>query len=194
MRPPSVARPRPHPCHPPAGLPPGAARPSTRRCHGEHGGALVEAALAFPLLTALLVGMVTAGLAYNQKLSLTQATREAARYGSTIPSSQAFSSGTWATNVRTMLIARAAGELGVPGATVCVALVQGSPAAVVSPAANYSTSGAPCDATETYPVTADDIGRRVQVSVTRPAEIETGFVQWDLTLTSASTAKSESDK
>lgn len=168
-------------------------RRASRFRHDE-GAAVVEAALALPLLVLLTLGMVTAGLTYNRKLQLSQATREAARYGATIPSTQAWTSGTWQSNVKTMLLARSIGELTAPGSTLCVALVQGSPAVVVSPASSFSSTGAPCDATETYPVTTDDIGRRVQVKATRPSTIETGFWTFNITVQAKATAKSESDQ
>ena len=50
-----------------------------RRVQGDDGAALVEFALVLPLLLMLLLGMVGAGLAWNQQLQLTHATREAAR-------------------------------------------------------------------------------------------------------------------
>lgn len=45
----------------------------------ERGAALVEAAIAFPLLIMLLFGIVSFGRAYNAKVTLTHAAREGAR-------------------------------------------------------------------------------------------------------------------
>ncbi len=90
------------------------------------GAVVVELALVLPLLVALLLGITTAGLAFNQKLDMTHATREGARYGATIPPSQSWTSGTWASNVRDLVVARSGGDL-VAG-EVCVALVQSTSA------------------------------------------------------------------
>jgi len=171
------------------------------RFDGDSGVAIVEFALIFPLFISLVLGGITGGLAYNQKIQLTHASREAARLGSTINPSDTFVSGTWVTNVRDYAIARSAGDLTVAGATVCVSLVRGTgPSGVNVPpitghtASEYTTNGtSPCDATEVYPVTTNDQGYRVQVRVSRPAKIETGFYAWNLTLTANVSVKTVSD-
>ena len=43
------------------------------------GAALVELAFALPILIMLLVGMVSAGIAYNHQLALTHSAREGGR-------------------------------------------------------------------------------------------------------------------
>ena len=129
-----------------------------------------SSSLTLPLLTVILLGIFSGGLAYNQKLQVTHATREGARFGAAIPSTQSWSSGTWASNVRDMVVDRSLGDL--TSSEVCVSLVSGSPAAVVSPAASFSTTGAPCIPAETYPVTSADSGLRVQVTASRPGEIQ----------------------
>jgi Flp pilus assembly protein TadG len=176
-----------------------------RRRTDDRGAALVEFALVMPLLMALILGMVSFGIVFNQEMQLTHAAREGARYGAAIPVDQAFTSGTWGTNVRDIIIARSDNELGGAGTTVCVALVEGSsgngtyPLTVVStgtrPTSYFSTTGGtPCITDETYPVGPDDPGRRVQVVVTRPGEIETLFYSWTVTLETEATAKAEVDQ
>jgi TadE-like protein len=59
----------------------------------------VEFALVLPLLLVLLFGVTTAGLAYSDHLSATNAVREAARYGAAAD----ISSGSWASSVRDRL-------------------------------------------------------------------------------------------
>lgn len=161
------------------------------RCEGDKGAVLVEFALTLPLLIMLLLGLFSGGLAYNQKQSLTYATSEGARYAATVPPNQTWSSGTWQSNVRQLVIDRAQGDLSDPGTTVCVSLVTGSPGVVYQ---GKSTSGAPCIANQTYPsISATDNGLRVQVVATRPAEIQLGlFGVINFTITSSSTAKSTS--
>lgn len=176
----------------------------SRRASEERGAALVEFALILPVFMMLVLGMFSGGLAYNQKLSLTQASREGARYGATIAADQSFVSGTWASNVKDLIIQRAAGELDPStGAQVCVALVEGtsspSPSTLTvvttptySSKAHFTTNGtSPCNAVDTYTVTATDKGRRVQVLVTRPSHIELLVQRFNLTLTAKATARFE---
>ena len=98
-----------------------------RRCRGDEGAALVELGLAMPIIIGLLMATVTSGLAINQKMQLVHATREGARYGATVPSSQTFANGgTYAENISAVLVSRAGGALDTPGWSVCVSLVEGS--------------------------------------------------------------------
>ncbi len=172
----------------------GTTEATTRRVprFGERGAAVVEFALVLPLLTVLLIGTMSAGLALNQKQQITHATREGARYAAAIAPAQAFTSGTWAQNVRDLAVERSAGDL--TASDVCVSLVQGSPATVVTPAATYSTAAGngPCIPGQTYPVTANDPGLRVQVAGVRPATIQLVlFGSIDVTLQATATAKAE---
>jgi hypothetical protein len=196
---------------------PGSATNARRpdRLTGDGGVALVEFALVFPLLMVLLLGMVSAGLAYNQKLQITHAAREGARYGSTIPPEQLFANGQgWGTNVSQLVIDRSGKDLRTTGATVCVALVEGSAGSSTAPLRVYNNSGlfarnrtyngstwtdtgttTPCLPNETYPVAASgsDTGRRVQVVLTRPGRIDALFLNIPLTLDANATAKSETN-
>jgi len=171
------------------------------RCRGDAGTALVELGLVMPVIAALALGMISAGMGLYQRMELNHASREAARYGATLPSSQTFANGdTWAENVRALLVARSDGLLDASGVTICISLVEGSGTGGVyvvsgpfAPAAYTTrTDGKPCDATETYPTTLYDLGRRVQVRLTRPANIETGLSSWKITLNANTTVKSES--
>jgi Flp pilus assembly protein TadG len=167
---------------------------------------VVEFALVLPVLMALLLGIVSAGITFNQEMQLTHAAREGARWGASVPASQSFTSGTWASNVRDLIVQRSAGELGGTGTTVCVAMVEGTAGSTTTPlgvittttpshgVTYFSTSGAPCIDDETYPVTPDDPGRRVQVVVAKPGKIEALFATWYVTLQTDATAKSEVDK
>lgn len=157
---------------------------------GERGAAIVETAIVFPVIAILLFGMISSGIALDTKQQMTHATREGARYAAVIPSTQPFSSGTWASNVRDMIVERSDGRLSA--ADVCVSLVEGSPGAVVSPSTTYSTSGSPCIAGQTFPVVIGDPGRRVQVTTTKPAEIQLLVQRIDITLQTSATARSES--
>lgn len=167
---------------------------------------MVEFALVLPLLMALLLGIVSAGLTFDREMQLTHAAREGARWGAAVPADQAFTSGSWASNVRDLIVQRSAGELGGADTTVCVAMVEGSAGSTTTPLAvvttsspphgstYFSTTGSACIAGETYPVSDDDPGRRVQVVVAKPGKIEALFATWNVTLQTEATAKSEVDQ
>jgi hypothetical protein len=145
------------------------------------GAALVEMAMALVLLVMLLVGMVSAGIAYNNQLALTHAAREGGRYAATLPVNNFGSIGAWLADVSSQTIQDATGSLdtGVSGRYVCVAYVY--PGGVGGPD--------PDDRTSRYEVFADGSTnsdgqqcitggdgrpaneRRVQVVVERQVEI-----------------------
>lgn len=168
-----------------------------RRSPAAQGASLVEFALILPVFAMLLFGGITAGLALNERQRMTHATREGARYAATVPAAQTFTSGTWATNVRDVVRERSVDTLA--DADICVSLVEGSPATVVGGDAQYSTnvvssSPVPCIPEQTYPVTATDTGRRVQITGTRDDEIDLVlFGSYGFTMEAEATARSESN-
>jgi len=90
----------------------------------EHEAALVELAFALPLVLMLILGMVSAGIAFNHQLALTHAAREGGRYAATLP----VAPGTmedWLAEIISQVIDDATGSLddGVPGQYICVAYV-----------------------------------------------------------------------
>lgn len=150
-----------------------------------------------PVLILLLMGIISSGTVYNQKLSLASGAREAGRYGSVLSPDQSFTSGTWASNVRDVVAARSAGDLSDPSATICVSLVSGPVATTyvgTRTASWYTTNadGSPCDATDTYSTTTNDNGLRVQVFVTRASKFDLGMTSRTLTLRSSMVVQSES--
>lgn len=183
------------------------ARHRVRR--NEQGVALVEFALVLPLLMILLLGTISGAQAYDKRLQLTHAVREGARYAATVPADQVFlGGGTWASNVQQLIVDRSTGDLTL--GQVCVALVEGSGGtlsvvATPNPATSYSTgraaapgvsaiaAGQPCIPGETYPLTASDNGRRVQVTAHNPESIELLFDDIFVMLKGQATAKSETN-
>ncbi len=161
----------------------------------DRGASLVEFALILPVFALLLFGMISAGLALNDKQQMTHATREGARYAATVPANQTFTNGQpWAQNVRDLIVERSTGSL--TSANVCVSLVQGSPGVVVNNDAQFTTRSpvAPCIPNQAYPVSVNDNGRRVQVTATKPAKIELiVFGTLGITIDVDATAKSESN-
>ena len=165
-----------------------------KRKTSESGAALVEFALLLPVFMALVLGMFSGGVIYNQKMDVTHATREGARYGAAVSKDQTWATGTWASNVRDLVVERSGGDLtngtgttaGVSTDGVCVALVTGSPATVVTPSASYSTSGSTC-----FTDTSGDPSTRVQVSARRAGKLEVLFFSRTMTLTANATARYE---
>jgi Flp pilus assembly protein TadG len=164
-------------------------REATVRRRDDHGASLVEFALILPVFMMLVLGMFSGGLAYNQKLSITGAAREGARYAATLPKSQ-FTGPTaasdWLSAIRNVVRDRAGGDLNVSGSSICVSLVTGTSShPTVDP--GYSTNGSsPC-----YTDGSTDGAARVQVVVQRPGKIEALLFKTNLTLSSRATAKHE---
>lgn len=174
--------------------PNGTLDPSSR---SERGSALVEAAFVTPLLIMLLVGTVTASMAYSQHTSLQTASREASRYAASLPVSGNLDS--WLRNVLDVARNAAAGDLdpNVAGQYICVAYVYPAGTAVndrttrliqsvgvtgvplASPAARCFDDGRP------------DNERRVQVVTQRAATIQAVMFSADVNLSSPSVAKFE---
>ncbi|MDQ1402184.1 MAG: TadE-like protein [Actinomycetota bacterium] len=173
----------------------------------EDGASLVEFALILPLFVMLLLGMFTGGLAYNTKLSLTSATREASRYGATLAVSPdcGGSAGNkvddWLNCVATVAVNSSNGELTstVASRYVCVSYV--NPGGVLtSDDRGHSTrtleltgAGGPvysatdCFTKKSYG--ADGFGStqaRVQVVVTRDRKLEALLFTQNLSLSSRS--------
>lgn len=159
----------------------------------EPGAALIEMAIALPILVMLLVGIVSAGVAYNHQLSLTHAAREGGRYGATLPVE---SMSDWLDVVIAQAVQDATGALndGVPGRSVCVAFVHPAGIAAndttasrtVGPDGTTSDGAAPCFA-DGRP--ADE--RRVQVVVQRETEFSVVFFSTTLTLDAEAVNKFE---
>ncbi len=153
----------------------------------DRGASLVELALALPLLVMLLVGMVSAGIAYNNQLALTHAAREGGRYGATLPVA-AGAMNAWLNEVSDQAIADATGALddGVDGRYVCVAYVHPN-----GTASNDTTTRIVIDPSRPGTIEPGDDcftdsrppdERRVQVLVRRNVDFSVVFFSWDLTL------------
>ena len=128
----------------------------------------------------------SAGILWDQRLQVAHATREGARYGAAVPVGQTFSSGTWATNVRDVVVGRSASEL-VAG-DVCVALVQGVTPTVYANSSDYSTNGT----SACFDDSADgDNSLRVQVSGETSGTLETGLWSRDYDIEETATSKHE---
>ncbi len=138
----------------------------------ERGASLVEFALVLPLILMLVLGLVSAGIAYNEKITLTHAAREAARFAATYPVSNAASLEAWLADVETRVVDDAAGSLdaGTPGLSICVAYVypDGSGANDTSKRRLNGVDGVGSCFADGRP----DAERRVQIEVGRDTELE----------------------
>jgi Flp pilus assembly protein TadG len=155
---------------------------------------MIEFALILPLLMALLLGTVTAGIAYNRDISLNNGARESARYGATLPVEGDIAA--WLFSVVTVARESATGELdpSAPGQHICVAYVH--PDGTTSDDRTVSV-------TETSGVRTVTIGtpcfsdgrpgdeRRVQVQLRRESDIETILFTSTVTLEAESVTRFE---
>jgi hypothetical protein len=186
-----------------------------RACAGQRGAAAVEFALIAPLFFMIVFGMFSGGLLYNERSQLTFASREATRYGSTLPVGQKFSgavnadlstgclvdaAGTvdgrlWACNVAKAAITAAGGDLGtaVPNRLICVAVVKENTVnTVLTDGTNnyhYDTGGSP--PTTCFNDLGADLNRRVHVLVRRNGTLNAVLFSWTIPINSSGVGRSE---
>jgi hypothetical protein len=147
---------------------------------------MVEMAMVFSLLIMLLVGTVTAAIAFGQNNSIENSAREASRFGATLPGPV---NNTWLQTVRNVARAAAQGELDPtsPGQYICVAFI--SPTLILSltdTAGAEAYPGIPCFADG---LPADEL--RVQVLTQTDATIEAVLFSTDVTLSAPAAARYE---
>lgn len=171
--------------------------PSGRSGGGDRGAVVVEAAFVTSLLIMLLVGTVTAAVAYSQNTSLQTAAREASRYGAALPVDADIAG--WLGKV--LDVAKAAGnnDLGstVPGQAICVAYVYPSGSSSndrttrIKEVAGVRTAPAAAPKDWCFDDGRPDSERRVQVSVRRDATIQAALFSVDVHLSVPSVARFE---
>lgn len=153
------------------------------------GAALVEMALILPLLLMLLVGTVTAAMAYGRDNSIHNAAREASRFGATLPGPI---DATWLGTVRDVARAAASGDLNaaVAGQYICVAYVDGA-----SDTRLTDTGGVEApSAEECFDDGRPDGEARVQVVTSRESRIEAVLFRMDVTLQADAAARFEREE
>ena len=169
----------------------------------ERGAALVEFALVFPLFMTLVLGMFSGGIAYDRKLTLTNAAREGSRYGATLapatlpvpPPSTCCGIDQWVYKVADAVMQNADGNLdaGVNGRYICVAYVY--PGATTHAESTHklvrTTSDVASDGSGCFPDGLSNADRRVQIEVRRKSPLETLVFSYDLTLTAKSVTRFE---
>lgn len=150
----------------------------------------MEFALVLPIFFTLLLGMFTGGLAYTRKLSVTDASREGARYGATLPLTAAANTDAWLQQVAGVAVASSDGEIepGESGAFVCVAYVPGTGTARRMQKAG-TASAVFSDGTCFSDGRANE--SRIQVVTRRTSKLELLVWSDDLTLSSQSVVRYE---
>ena len=156
----------------------------------ERGAALVEFALIAPIFFMLVLAMFTGGVSYDRKLSVTSATREAVRFGATLPMA-GLTSAEWLDEVAAVAIASAEGNLDptVDDRLLCVAYIPST-----GSTARRQQTGAGAATYDASPCFAD--GRpageaRVQVVAQRTSELEAIFFSQSLRLRGQAVARYE---
>lgn len=161
----------------------------------ERGAGLIEFAILLPVLMMLLLGIITGGNAYQQKLSLSNGAREGARYAATSPVTNFASLNAWLADVSVVAAKAVDDGLGpdVSSRVLCVAYVYPNGTATndrttrrqeTSSATTYGnttcfTDGRPPDE------------RRVQVLLKRDGELDAALFHVNLNLTGKSVARFE---
>lgn len=170
-----------------------------RRLAGQGGAALVEFALIFPIFMTVVLGMFSGGTAYNQKNALVSASREGARYASTLPI-VGYPGGidAWLHDAAVYVANASEGALAptVPGWQVCVAYVY-KPISGADQSRHEIHSGNPVTGTPTSgqcPAANDapaDDKPRVQVTTRRTGTIDALFIKYSFTMSTRTITRFE---
>ncbi len=165
-----------------------------RRIQDEEGASLIEFAMILPILAALLLGIVTVGLALNGKNSINNAAREASRYGATLSVETTMIA--WLDDVADVAIRSATGQLddGVDGRVLCVSYVYPAGTAATDRSSKVEIDQAGLRTHSLGQCFADgrpNDERRVQVSGARDTEIFALFFVKGVTLDAESVARFE---
>jgi len=159
------------------------------------GAALVELALALPILIMLIVGMASAGSAYNHQLALTHSAREAGRHAATLPVTNFATMDAWLDDVAARAVTDATGSLntGTAGLNICVAYVH--PDGTLATDQNRSRINNGGAVTYAFaPCFADgrpNNERRVQIAVARDAAFSVVFFSSTLRIDSEAVSRFE---
>ena len=160
---------------------------TTPRARGDRGAVLVEFAFVLPILTMLIFGLVSSGMAWNQNLALASGVRAGGRYAATLRTSDYTSMDDYLDAVATRVVDASEGALAtsVAGRVICVAYVH--PSAGTSNPLDTNRSRTETGTTVTRsntPCFTDNqtsADSRIQIQSQRTGKIETGI--WSQTVT-----------
>ena len=149
------------------------------RLKREDGANAVEFALVLPILIVLLFGILYGGIAYNRQLALTQAAREGARFGATLPFSGTAPGSDWFEAVRERTLESSTGSLNAADAGICIRFVD--------PDEDATAPDGDCG------VDASSVQNRarVEIAVERPAVLDLIFYSFPVTIRSESISRYE---
>ncbi len=151
----------------------------TRPAQQERGAVLVEFAFVLPLLFALVLGIFTGGLAYTDKISLTESVREGTRFGVSLPlGTGAGAVSTWEGSVRSRVVT--ASDNNLAPADVCIKLV-------------LPTGGTDCGLGDPPGASNEPAIRLVKVSATKPADLNFFLFRMNRVMTAKLVARFERD-
>jgi Flp pilus assembly protein TadG len=182
----------------------------SRQPDAQAGASAVEFALILPIFVILVFGGISAGIIFWHQISSAQATRDAARYGGTLPISNASSSpapsgeffiDSWLTQITEVALREAgigdsngdgsvnASDANTARVYVCVAFVKGTSSThgrsdqrLVTHNGTSAQDGGRCIDTDGAPQSAD----RVQVLVKRDEQFQAILLSRSITLTNSS--------
>lgn len=166
---------------------PGPTRQSASgRQHRDSGAAMIELALVLSLLVMLLVGTVSAAVAFSRNNQIENAAREASRYAATLPGPIDTD---WLRDVRDVTRAAAMGELAtsVEGQYICVAHYNGSTWSRVTDTGGTEAAASTACFSDGLPSTQS----RVQIVTGRDTRLEVVFFSIDVTLEAEASARYE---
>jgi Flp pilus assembly protein TadG len=154
------------------------------RFRSQEGANAVEFALVLPILIVLVFGTLYGAIAYNRQLALTQAAREGARFGATLPVDGSAPDGAWFAAVQSRIEESSTFELtaGVPDRYICIRFVDDDGNAVTQ-----ATGTGDCTVNSTN---VSDRAR-VEVVVRRPASLNLILYEFPLQLRGVSVARYE---
>jgi Flp pilus assembly protein TadG len=168
----------------------------SRRTHlltrSDVGASAVEFALLFPIFMVLAMGTIAAGTAFSKQITVTQAAREASRYGATYDmTSPSVGINTWLADVASATMTAAGNQSDPLGGYdyYCVAYVVTTPAGTVdaSKSKHLQMGGSPtagaCPSATAPTITSTDF---VQVALTRNTQFFVLFANPNLRLDSVS--------
>ena len=145
---------------------------------------MIELALVLIMLVSLLVGTVSAAIAYGRSNSIQNAAREASRFGATLPNA---ADAAWLDQVRDVARAAALGDLdaSVPGSYICVAYIDESDSPLRLDNESMTTATDDC-------FTDGRSGEaRIQVSVARDTDFQVIVFSTTVNLTADAAARYE---
>jgi Flp pilus assembly protein TadG len=159
---------------------------TTSRARGDRGAVLVEFAFVLPILTMLIFGLVSSGMAWNQNLALASGVRQGGRYAATLRTSDYNSMDDYLDAVATRVVDASEGALAtsVAGRVICVAYVHPDGSTTLDQTRSRTETGTTVTRSNTacYSDNQTNADTRVQIQSQRSGKIETGIWSQNVTL------------